>query len=126
FVSNEIHYISDPEDGLEYAKKPINTLISGGGDCEDQTLLLCSLLETVGVKTYIAFTDDHVFALVRFNQSHPVPGVAPHLFVDGIACYALDAADPGALIGDCVSKPYAVERVFDVRRRAPVAFSIVP
>jgi len=125
FVSNEIHYISDPGDGVEFAKDPVSTLIAGGGDCEDQTLLLCSMLETVGLKTYIAFTDDHVFALVRFNQSHPVPGVAPHLFVEGVACYALDAADPGASIGDCVSEPYAVERVFDVRRRAPVAFSIV-
>ncbi len=126
FVSNEIHYISDPGDGVEFAKDPVSTLIAGGGDCEDQTLLLCSMLETVGLKTYIAFTDDHVFALIRFNQSHPVPGVAPHLFVDGVACYALDAADPGASIGDCVSEPSAIERVFDVRRRAPVGFTIMP
>ena len=125
FVSNEIHYISDPGDGVEFAKDPVSTLIAGGGDCEDQTLLLCSMLETVGVKTYIAFTDDHVFALVRFSQSDPVPGVAPYLFVAGIPCYALDAADPGASIGDCVSRPYAVERVFDVRRRAPVEFSVI-
>ncbi len=126
FVSNEIHYISDPGDGVEFAKDPVSTLIAGGGDCEDQTLLLCSMLETVGLKTYIAFTDDHVFALVRFNQSHPVPGVAPYLFADGVACYALDAADPGASIGDCASEPHAVKRVFDVRRKAPVGFSIAP
>ncbi len=126
FVSNEIHYISDPGDGVEFVKDPVSTLIAGGGDCEDQTLLLCSMLETVGVKTYIAFTDDHVFALVWFNQSHPVPGVAPYLFVDGTSCYALDAADPGASIGDCAAEPHAVKRVFDVRRKAPVSFSIVP
>jgi len=126
FVSNEIHYISDPGDGMEFAKDPVSTLIAGGGDCEDQTLLLCSMLETVGVKTYIAFTDDHVFALIRFNQSNPLPGIAPYLFIDGAPCHALDAADPGALIGACASKPYAVKRVFDVRRRAPVGFSIVP
>ena len=126
FVSNEIHYVSDPGDGVEHAKDPISTLIAGGGDCEDQTLLLCSMLETVGVKTYIAFTDDHVFALVRFSRRDPVPGVSPHLFVDGIPCYALDAADPGASIGRCASVPHAVKRVFDVRRKAPVEFAIAP
>ncbi len=126
FVSNEIHYVSDPGDGMEYAKDPINTLIAGGGDCEDQTLLLCSLLESVGLKTYIAFTDEHVFALIRFNQSNPVPDVAPYLFLDGSPCYALDAADPGATIGDCSATPKAVKRVFDVRRKAPVKFTIAP
>jgi len=126
FVSNEIHYVSDPGDGVEYAKDPISTLIAGGGDCEDQTLLLCSMLESVGVKTYIAFTDDHVFALVQFNQSNPDPAVVPHLFIDGIPCYALDAADPGATIGRCASAPYEVKRVFDVRRKAPVGFVVAP
>jgi len=126
FVSNDIHYISDPGDGVEYAKDPVSTLIAGGGDCEDQTLLLCSMLETVGVKTFIAFTDDHVFALVRFSQDQPVPGVAPHLFIDGIPCYALDPSDPGASIGDCGAAPHTVKRAFDVRRKAPVGFSVTP
>jgi hypothetical protein len=124
FVSNEINYISDPGDGMEYAKDPVNTLIAGGGDCEDQTLLLCSMLETVGVKTYIAFTDEHVFALVRFSQGYAVPGVPPYLFIDGVPCHALDPSDPGASIGDCGVAPYAVKHVFDVRRKAPVTFSV--
>lgn len=126
FVSNEINYISDPGDGMEFAKDPISTLLGGGGDCEDQTLLLCSMLETVGVKTYIAFTDVHVFALVQFSQGYHVPGVAPYLFVDGMACHALDASDPGASIGDCAVAPHTVKRIFDVRRRAPVTFSVTP
>jgi hypothetical protein len=124
FVSNEIFYVSDPDDGVEFSKDPITTLIAGGGDCEDQTLLLCSMLESVGVKTYIAFTDDHVFALVRFDRNAPIPSVEPHVFIDGEPCYALDAADPGAKIGGCVSRPEAVKRVFDVRRKAPMQFSI--
>jgi len=123
FVSNEIQYISDPGDGEEYTKDPVSTLIAGGGDCEDQTLLLCSMLETVGVKTYIAFTDEHVFALVRFDQSHSLPGIAPYLFIDGTPCYALDASDPGASIGGYAVAPHTVKRVFDVRRKAPVSFA---
>jgi hypothetical protein len=121
FVSNEIHYVSDPDDGFEYAKKPINTLISGGGDCEDQTLVLCSLLESVGVKTYVAFTDDHVFALVRFSKEYE--GLAPaHAYIDNIPCYALDPADRDATIGQSAAFPRQIKRIFDVRRRMPVKF----
>lgn len=124
FVSNHIHYVSDPGDGLEYIKDPITTLIAGGGDCEDQTLLLCSMLESVGVTTYIAFTDEHVFALVRFNQKDPQLTAAPFLFVEGWPCYALDAADPGATIGRCAAVPRDVTRVFDVRKKSPAEFSL--
>ena len=124
FVSNKIHYVSDPGDGLEYTKDPVTTLIAGGGDCEDQTLLLCSMLESVGVKTYIAFTDDHVFALVRFSRKLPSLDAKPHLWVDGWPCYALDPADPGATIGRCASTPQQVKRVFDVRRKSPVGFAL--
>ena len=126
FVSNEIHYISDPGDGVEFAKDPVSTLLAGGGDCEDQTLLLCSMLETVGVKTYIVFTDDHVFGLVRFSERYTLPDVPPYVYVDGAACYALDPSDPGALIGESAVKPADIGRVFDVRRRAPVKYTLEP
>jgi hypothetical protein len=126
FVSNKIHYVSDPEDGAEYAKEPITTLIAGGGDCEDQALLLCSMLETVGVKTYIAFTDEHVFALVGFDQSYAGLAAVPHVYIDGNPCYALDPADPGAVIGYSTAAPHEVKRVFDVRGKAPLHFTLHP
>ena len=124
FVSNEIQYVSDPGDGMEFAKDPATTLAAGGGDCEDQTLLLCSMLETVGLKTYLVFTDDHVFALVHFGKKYPDLGAEPFLFVEGAPCYALDAADPGAWIGRSATVPERVKRVFDVRRKSPVRFSL--
>jgi hypothetical protein len=123
-VSNDIHYVSDPGDGLEFAKDPVITLISGGGDCEDQTLLLCSLLETVGVKTYIVFTDEHVFALVPFEKDYPELLAAPHVFVGGTPCYALDPSDRDAKIGQSSATPKDISRVFDVRRKALVRYSI--
>jgi transglutaminase-like putative cysteine protease len=123
FVSNDIRYISDPGDGVEFAKDPVSTLVAGGGDCEDQTLLLCSMLESVGVKTYIAFTDEHVFALGQFTRSDRVSDIPPYLYIDGQPCYALDPSDPGAVIGSCSAPPASVKRVFDVRRKAPVDFS---
>jgi hypothetical protein len=126
FVSNGIYYVSDPNDGLEYAKDPITTLIAGAGDCEDQTLLLCSLLESVGVKALIAFTDDHVFSLVSFTQKYPLLDAKPHVYVAGKACYALDPADPGAVIGQTSARPEEIKRVFDVRSKMPVTFTLAP
>ncbi len=126
FVSNDIHYVSDPADGLEYAKDPIDTLIAGAGDCEDQALLLCSLLEAVGVRTYMAFTVDHVFLLVRFGRSYPDFTEKPYVYIDGEACYALDPADPGARIGYASARPAAIERIFDARERKLTHFSLEP
>lgn len=124
FVSNEIHYVSDPNDGIEFARDPITTIISGGGDCEDQTVVLCSMLESVGVKTYMAFTSDHVFALVGFSKNYPELSNLPVVEVDGRRTYILDAADPGAKIGYGAAAPVSIERVFDVRRKALVHHSV--
>ena len=126
FVSNDIYYVSDPGDGLEHAKDPLTTLIAGAGDCEDQALLLCSLLESVGVKTFIAFTDHHVFALTPFSKKYPALDVEPYAYVDGKACYALDPSDPGAVLGQSSATPAEITRVFDVRGKMPVAFTLKP
>ncbi len=126
FVSNEIHYVSDPNDGVEHAKKPMNTIRSGGGDCEDQTVLLCSLLESVGVKTYMAFTRDHVFAYVAFDRSYPELENTPRVRIDGRVAYMLDAADPNARVGFGAARPERTERVFDTRLKQLVPFEIPP
>ena len=124
YVSNEIMYVSDPNDGHEYTKDPLSTLKSGGGDCEDQTVLICSLLESVGVKTYMGFTSDHVFALVTFLGSYSEMADTPHLIINGQRAYILDAADPLAKIGYGAANPKQIEHIFDVRTKALVKFSI--
>lgn len=124
FVSNEIHYVSDPNDGVEFVRDPVTTIISGGGDCEDQTVVLCSMLESVGVKTYMAFTPDHVFALVSFSKTYPELAHLPYIDIEGKKAYILDAADPGAEIGYGAAAPVNIERVFDVQRKALVHHSV--
>jgi hypothetical protein len=126
FISNDIYYVSDPNDGLEHAKDPVTTLIAGAGDCEDQTLLLCSLLESVGVKTLIAITDHHVFTLVCFSKMYPMLDAKPYVYVEGEPCYALDPSDPGAKMGQSNVPPEKLSRVFDVRGKMPVAFTLEP
>jgi hypothetical protein len=124
FVSNDINYISDPKDGLEYAKNPIDTLIDGAGDCEDQALLLCSMLESIGVKTYMAFTADHVFLLVEFDKTYPELTVAPSVYIGGVPCYALDPADADAVIGASVADPSEIEHIFDAREKKLAQFTL--
>ncbi len=124
YVSNKINYVSDPLDGVEHAKDPITTLISTGGDCEDQTLLLCSLLESVGVRTFIAFTDDHVFALVPLEGTYETLKAIPMVYIDNEPCYALDPSDPDAVIGRTSALPSQIKRVFNVRRKAIAKFSL--
>jgi hypothetical protein len=124
FVSNDIMYVSDPDDGHEYAKDPLSTLISGGGDCEDQSVLLCSLLESVGVKTYMGFTSDHVFVLVSFGRHYPQLEKVPYVIIDNRRAYILDAADPDAEIGYGSAHPSQIEHVFEVRTRSVAKFRL--
>lgn len=61
FVRN-LNYVSDPE--RQYVQAPEETLISGGGDCEDLTILLAHLLKAINIKTRIVLTYDHAFLQV--------------------------------------------------------------
>ena len=42
---------------------PQETIQNKQGTCEDLSILLCSLLNNVGVLSYLVFTDEHVYAL---------------------------------------------------------------
>lgn len=74
WMKNNISYVPDPTSG-EYVAKPDETLACRGGDCEDFSILFCSLCEAVGVRTklYIASTDHsaHAFAVIYCDQGYP-------------------------------------------------------
>lgn len=62
YVSNHYTYAYDP--GLdEVVQTPSETITISGGDCEDLTILTQSLLENIGVNTYLVLTKDHAFSL---------------------------------------------------------------
>ena len=37
------------------------SLVNGGGDCDDASVLVASLLESIGVKTRFVFVTNHVY-----------------------------------------------------------------
>lgn len=55
-----MQYVSDPY-SKEYIASPVETLKTGGGDCEDGTLLLGAMLESIGVDTRIVIIPGHAF-----------------------------------------------------------------
>jgi len=70
FVRDEIQYIYDPM-GLEEIQSPETTLKLRAGDCEDQSILLSSLLSAIGFESALIFADtnndgvpDHVYSAV--------------------------------------------------------------
>lgn len=63
YIVENFTYIADPEDG-ESIQSPFETLDTKGGDCEDLTIVACSLLENMGIRTYLVLTESHAYALV--------------------------------------------------------------
>lgn len=62
YVQHDIGYLSDPA-AREYIQSPQDTLAIGAVDCEDLSILLASLLENIGVPTYLVFTHSHAYTL---------------------------------------------------------------
>jgi hypothetical protein len=63
YIVEEFTYIADPE-GTESIQSPFETLEFEGGDCEDLAILACSLLENIGIRTFLVLTENHAYALV--------------------------------------------------------------
>ena len=67
FVRDNIRYISDPPG--EYVETPLETLSSGGADCDGTAVLLANLLEAVGIHTRFVFTSHHVYVEAKLPQA---------------------------------------------------------
>lgn len=70
FVRDEVQYVYDPTDSEE-VQSPETTLKLRAGDCEDQAILLNSLLSAIGFESALIFADtnndqipDHVYSAV--------------------------------------------------------------
>lgn len=62
YIVENYNYYSDPRQ-TEYIQSPLETINYKGGDCEDLSILLNSLLENIGIKTYLVLTEDHAYSL---------------------------------------------------------------
>ena len=59
FVKENIEYVNDPPG--EYIKNARETLLNGAGDCDDSSILLANLLQSIGINTRFVFIPGHVY-----------------------------------------------------------------
>jgi transglutaminase-like putative cysteine protease len=60
FVKQNFEYVSDPT-RFEYMKTAKEGIVNGGGDCDDASILLSTLLESIGIPTRFVFVPGHVY-----------------------------------------------------------------
>lgn len=91
FVRDKIAYRLDPN-GVEMVKTPVKVLETGAGDCDDKSVLVAALLESMG----------HPTRLVAIGF---VPGELTHVYVEtkiGNRWFAVETTEP-LDFGDAVS-----------------------
>jgi transglutaminase-like putative cysteine protease len=68
YVYEGVKYVDDPK-GEEYIATPCETILTGGGDCEDHAILLASMLESVGIDAKIIWLKgEHTFVGIQIGE----------------------------------------------------------
>jgi len=81
-VKEKVEYVSDPR-GNDIWEPANVTLRIGAGDCEDQAILLSSMVEAVGGTTRVYLTNTHAFAAVYIGNGTSATDAA----VRGVRAY---------------------------------------
>lgn len=81
-VKEKVEYVSDPR-GNDIWEPASVTLKIGAGDCEDQAILLSSMLEAIGGTTRVYLTNSHAFAAIYIGNGAD----ATEASVKGIRAY---------------------------------------
>ena len=72
FVQKNFNYLNDPL-AFEYYKTPQESLKSDSGDCDDSSILLSSLLQSIGLQTRFVFVPGHVYVQVKLKDAISIP-----------------------------------------------------
>lgn len=87
FVRDEIRYVQDIYE-IETLSTPDKTIELGQGDCDDKSVLLATLLETLGFKTAFKITGYHGSAFEH---------VYVYVTVPNVGSLHLDATEPESM-----------------------------
>jgi len=75
-ITSNIKYVEDVRD-VEHVQSIADTLTVKAGDCEDFTILLSSYLETIGIKTILLLTNNHIYTLACGLDKDAVSSLTP-------------------------------------------------
>jgi len=88
----------------EYPRYPIETLVDGGGDCEDTSILLASLVDAMGIMCVLFIHSNHCAVGVGAE------GVAGTCYVhEGVKYYYVETTNSGWAIGQ-IPTVYRLEK----------------
>jgi hypothetical protein len=73
--------LSENASSLDNLNYPYQTLMYRGGDCDDLSILFCSLLEALGIKTAFITTPGHIYAAFDAGIAAEEPGTAGGDFI---------------------------------------------
>jgi hypothetical protein len=79
----------------EYPRYPIETLVDGGGDCEDTAILAAAILNEMGYGTVLIRVQGHMALGVKCTDDHP----GAYYEFEGARYYYLDTTCKGLGIG---------------------------
>jgi len=68
FVRDNFNYVSDPTT-FEYVKTARESILTQGGDCDDGSVLLANLLNSIGVTTRFVFVPQHVYVQAKIDDA---------------------------------------------------------
>ena len=89
-------YVTDPTSmgQGEYPRFPVETLMEGGGDCEDTSILAASLLESMGYNVSLLRLPNHMAVGLEVNAT------GAYWTVDGADYYYLETTSQGWDVGE--------------------------
>lgn len=95
FIQNMEYVLDADSKGLtEYPRFPVETLVDGGGDCEDTGILMASLLDAMGYNISLILLPDHLAVGIAVNAT------GTHWVYDNVTYYYLETTAPGWEEGD--------------------------
>jgi hypothetical protein len=75
--------LSEDASGLDSLNYPYQTLYYRSGDCDDLSILFCSLLEVVGIETAFITIPGHIYMAFEVGDSNWLAGNANIIEIDG-------------------------------------------
>lgn len=119
FVASFVQSLRYLEEDEEYPRYPVETLVDGGGDCEDTSILAAAVLEAMGydvvLLNFAATTPDGAGHMAVGVALPPIPGGYSYYF-EGKAYYYLETTTLSE-VGDAPAEYRTVE---------PVILEVVP
>ena len=94
----------------EYWKYPAETFWDGGGDCEDSSILYCTLMKAMGYDTALIVFYDHAMASIHFPNDKDNYGDEV-VTISGKKYVLCETTGTGYDLGEVFSYNYSVNKI---------------